>query len=179
MKNLCLLFLLSLHQNISFAKSLDEVHLSARSYLETSGYVHSWHPFPTLTGTSLDGKKMELTVSETKVSVYIVTASWCIKCQNLTDYLKEISNKFSPINTDFVYVFAHDTAQDALGFVKYYGIKNKTILAGSDILKELHNPPLPTILIADRNGWLLTRFERTSREDLDKLQTLLQDLTVY
>ncbi len=160
-------------------ESVRSMHLSAKSYIASGGYVHSWIPFPTLNGTDLAGKKLTIEPATAKINVYVVTASWCIKCQNLMDYLKTLSKNILPVNAKFIYVFAHDTAKDAKGFVDTYKIGEQTIMASSEILKELHNPQLPSIQLADRNAWLLTRFDNATRQDLKELETLLQYMGSY
>jgi thiol-disulfide isomerase/thioredoxin len=105
-------------------------------------------------------------------------ASYCEPCQEMMESYLRLEKRYRRLNTDFVYVFAHDTKDDAEGYMKEFGLRHG-ILANFDALKAFHNPKLPTIYVGDRHGWLMTRFEESSAADLAKLDTYLRDLTAF
>jgi thiol-disulfide isomerase/thioredoxin len=145
----------------------------------SSGYVHRWIGMPALTGHDLITGDLITVKPETgKVLVVMFLASFCEPCQNIIDDVRKLAARYQPLHTEFVYVFVHETKDDALGFIKEYDLKNG-LLANHDILKTFKNPTLPTIYVSDRHGWMATRYTQSKREDLAKLDDFLKYITAY
>ncbi len=142
-------------------------------------YVNKWIPMPAFAATEvLTQEATQIGVKKGRAQVILFLASWCEPCQQLMgDYIR-LQKKFSRLNTDFIYVFAHDTRDDAEGFMKEYGMK-EGYLANHEVLKAFHNPELPTIYVADRHGWLATRMVKATTKDVDGLAEFLRPITAY
>lgn len=150
------------------------------SLSDSKKYIHNWVGMPSFVAPSLPQPGEQITVAHRygRVLVLIFIASWCEPCQELMPAIKTIVQRYENLNTDFVYVFAHDTPQDAEGFMKEYKLPSG-VLASYEALKAYHNPPLPSVYVGDRQGWLATRFLATRLEDLDKLNEYLKYWTAY
>jgi thiol-disulfide isomerase/thioredoxin len=151
---------------------------------ERSGvYVHRWIGMPALTGRDLEsGESVSIVPEKGRMQVILFLASWCEPCQHMVTSFRKTAERYAALHVDFVYVFAHDTKDDALGFLKEYkltGADQRGILANHDILKAFHNPELPTIYIGDRHGWMATRLVKASAPELARLDELLRYLTAY
>lgn len=148
--------------------------------IDKSKYIHNWIPMPSFSAPSLPQRGEQLTVAQRdgRVLVLVFIASWCEPCQELMSRFRSIEQKYQNLNTDFVYVFAHDTPQDAEGFMKEFKLSS-AVLASYEALKAYHNPPLPSVYVGDRRGWLATRFIAARDEDLDKLNHYLKYWTAY
>jgi thiol-disulfide isomerase/thioredoxin len=142
-------------------------------------YVHRWIPMPSFAATEiLTQEPTQISVRKGRAQVILFLASWCEPCQQLMgDYIR-VQKKYSRLNTDFIYVFAHDTKDDAEGFMKEYGMK-QGYLANHDVLKAYHNPELPTIYVADRHGWLATRMVKATNKEVEALVDFLKPITAY
>ncbi len=92
--------------------------------------------------------------------------------------LKRLEKKFEKLDVRFTYIFSHDLKADVLGFLQSFKIKDGG-LATHSLLKEFHTPPLPTIYISDKHGWLLTRFENVKLSQLPEVENLLTLLTSF
>ena len=143
-------------------------------------YVHKWLKFPDFAGTALSGGEGSGQVGARpgRAIVVIFIASWCEPCQQLVPTLRNLEKRYQRLNTDFHFVFSHDTADDAAGFMKEFGINN-AVLANHDILKTFHNPDLPAIYVGDRSGWLATRFLKADQESVQKLDEFLKYISAY
>ena len=143
-------------------------------------YIHNWISMPAFAAPLLphDGEQLKITATPGRVLVLVFLASWCEPCQQRLPEILALEKKYSRINTDFVYVFAHDTPQDAEGFMQEFKIP-QAVLASYEALKAYHNPELPSIYIGDRHGWLATRYLAMKAEDIEKLDYFLQYLTGY
>lgn len=142
-------------------------------------YVHRWIPMPSFSATEvLTQEPTKVEVKTGRAQVILFLASWCEPCQALMgDYIR-LQKKYSRLNTDFIYVFAHDTKDDAEGFMKEYGMK-QGFLANHDVLKAFHNPELPTVYVADRHGWLATRMVKATNKEVQDLAEFLKPITAY
>jgi thiol-disulfide isomerase/thioredoxin len=110
------------------------------------------------------------------MSVLIFVASWCEPCQQLVPLLKPVVARYRQLDADFMFVFAHDTRDDALGFSKEYGIQ-PSILATDEALKAYKNPDLPTIYVGDRRGFMATRYKLAKAADVEALDAFLRTQT--
>ncbi len=159
---------------------LPAVTSEADSLEATTNYVNKWIPMPAFAATELLGAQSQGTVEPRKgrAQVVLFLASWCEPCQQLmADYLR-VQKKYQHLNTDFVFIFSHDTKDDAEGFMKEYGITNG-YLASHEVLKLFHNPDLPAIYVADRHGWMATRLLKAGTKDVATLEELLRPITAY
>lgn len=147
----------------------------------SDGYVHHWLPMPSFSAQALGvatGDPVSVASKPGRMLVLVFLASYCEPCQQLMGDLSRVEARFRRLNTDFVYVFAHDTQDDALGFMKEFNMPTG-VLANFDALKAYHNPKLPTIYVGDRHGWLMTRYEEVTKTDIQTLDELLRKLTAY
>lgn len=162
-------------------KTPDEVQKEARASMAiTDDYVHSWLAFPAISGRAIFSEE-KLTFAPQKgialVAVFI--ASWCLPCQKMIQKIQALHKHYQPINAQFVFVFAHDTPEDAVGFAKEYGIASDAIIADHKILADFHNPKLPSIYMSDRRTWLYRRFIDVDDKGLEALNQTLSIMTSY
>ena len=146
----------------------------------TDRYVNSWVPMPSLSATKLGGEHEPVTIESSKgrLLVIVFLASWCEPCQQLMPEIQRLERHYQKLNTDFVYIFSHDTRDDAQGFMKEFNLSN-AYLANQELLKTYHEPELPSIYVGDRHGWMLQRYIKTAATDLAKLNGLLLHLAAY
>ncbi len=107
----------------------------------------------------------------------IFIASWCEPCQQLMSQIKTVSEKYSNVYTDVVFIFAHDTLSDARGFAKEHKLTGNLTLATHNILKEFKNPELPAVYVSDRYKYMGNRFLKMTSDDIVKLETYMSKLT--
>jgi len=142
-------------------------------------YVHQWLPMPKIIATPVDTlEATTLTPKAGRMMVVFFIASWCEPCQDLTAKLVSMSSGLSNLPIDFYYIFTHDAVDDAKGFMTEYKISHGYI-AELDTLKNFNNPELPSIYIADRDGWMLTRFLKANQQDADETKRIIRLLTAF
>lgn len=163
--------------NNGFAETEEEKN-TFNDFIVTDYYVNEWVAFPKLSGEDLEGNKVVQTPRFGYVDVVIFIASWCVPCQEIVERINNLETHFSKLNSRFTFVFSHDLYQDAKAFSEVYKIKHG-VIATHDILKNFHNPELPSVYISDRHGWILTRFLNATPEELDKIEEVLTLLTSY
>ncbi len=153
---------------------------AAESVGPTSRYVHKWLPLPKLAGAPLPAADGLATIESKpgRATIVIFIASWCEPCQQLVPELRKIEQRYKRLDADFHYVFAHDTLDDATGFMREFGI-DRGLLANHEILKAYHNPDLPTIYVGDRFGWMMSRYLKATAGSLSELDDSLKYLTAY
>ncbi len=145
----------------------------------SQGYVHHWIKMPPFAAASILGlDSQEVKSQPGRVLVLFFLASWCEPCQEIIGEVRRLEKRYQGLAADFVYVFAHDTRDDAAGFMREHGM-NQGLLANHDLLKEYHNPELPTVYVGDRDGFLLTRYIKVNSANLTDLNNLLLKLTAY
>jgi hypothetical protein len=105
--------------------------------------------------------------------VLVFLASWSVPSQQQIREYKRIEEKYQGRFTDFVYIFAHDTENDARGFSNVYKLGSNTMLASANVLEAFHQPELPSYYVADRYKWLVLRRINTQKQDLDELDNFL------
>jgi thiol-disulfide isomerase/thioredoxin len=135
-----------------------------------NNYIHDWVKFPELKGDPLD-RVNPFTAMPKMGEVFVVffVASWCVPCQSLMDELRAMERTYVHLPVKFVYVFSHDTLDDAKAFAKEHTI-DKAMLANVSVLKNFHNPELPSAFVSDRQGLLQQRFLGITKESLQSLQ---------
>ena len=121
---------------------------ATNEFAVTDKYVNKWIKMPELSGRAVRSEEMLTLVSERgTASVIIFLASWCLPCQQIIMKIRELEKKFEVRHTRFLYVFAHDTADDALGFSNLYKLGSNSVVANHKILDDFHQPELPTIYV--------------------------------
>ncbi len=131
-----------------------------------------------ITGTDLiTGEKFSLKTKEGRVTLVFFIASWSDPCQQVITEIKAVANRYSSIYTDVVYVFAHDTKDDAKGFAKEHKIVGRMTLATNDILKNFKNPQIPAAYVSDRKLYLGNRFLKMTSKELSELDKYLMKVT--
>lgn len=123
------------------------------------------------------GEPLEFKPIQGRATMVIFLASWCDPCQVLMGEFKQLARKYKDNNTDVFFVFAHDTKDDAAGFVKEHQITNKSIMANNELLKSFKNPELPSVYISDRWGYMVDRSISTKKSDIDKIDVALSKIT--
>ena len=145
----------------------------------TDRYVQHWVPMLGFSAAPVGSSEQEQVQPRPgRALVVVFLASWCEPCQQLMPEILRLEKHYNKLNTDFVYVFTHDTGDDAAGFMKEFALEH-AYLANQDVLKIYHNPELPTIYVGDRHKWLAGRFVNVSQQDLAKLDNLLRPMTAY
>ncbi len=147
-------------------------------YIITDTYVHQWVKFPDFKAqTVIDPKPFHFQPQPGRATVVVFVASWNRPSQTLMKQFLALAEKFEKLHTDFVFVFSHDTAADALGFAEHMQMDRfRTLLATPDILKEFREPELPSIFIGDRTNWLLKRYMPVVEENLGEIDDLLRGI---
>jgi thiol-disulfide isomerase/thioredoxin len=159
-----------------YRSKLGKIDLNASpSNSNTTEYPHSWQKFPSLVAESLPNREpYKISPQPGEALVIVFLASWCLPCQQLIEEMKRIENAFDHRFTQFYYIFAHDTLPDAQGFVKTYQVGENVVLGTPQILEDFHQPPLPSLYVADRYGWMVMRLLDTQRSDLETLIRFLK-----
>ena len=153
---------------------------TTNEFLITDKYVHSWIKMPALVGRSVSSSEStEFKTERGEAGVVIFLASWCLPCQQIILQIKALEAKYAQRHTRFLYVFTHDTVNDALGFTVLYKLGNNTMVATHKILDDFHQPELPTIYVSDRMQWLTMRLRNTDHEGLKRLDAFLEVHTSY
>lgn len=156
------------------AENADEAAATPDRMMHTDGYVHTWLRMPGFQGENLrSGDTLIFAPRKGEMNVLIFVASWCEPCQRLIPDVQRLERRFAGLNTRFIYIFAHDTAADAEGFMKEYKLSS-AVLANREILSAYNNPELPSIYVGDRRQWLLTRFINTKEKDLATLGKIVE-----
>lgn len=159
-------------------KQLEEIHTESSENRATGRYVHKWLPFPSLVGTDLHGKRQVVSPRAGTLEVYVSIASWCVPCQDMVKEMMKLEKKYQNRNCRFTYVFYHDVRADVKGFLRRYPVK-RYILASDEVRQKLHNPNLPGVYVADRHGWLMARRVFRQKKDVDFLDQLIYQATIY
>lgn len=150
-----------------------EMVKKAESRTITDDYVHHWISFPSGSGQSIAGGENTLKAKKGYITVVFFIASWDIKSQELLHRLQKLEQLYQDLATNFVYVFSHDTYDDAVAFAKDAGLSNG-LIAGHELHKNFHHPKIPSIYVGDRAGWLTARFLDVTLKDIDELDLYLR-----
>jgi thiol-disulfide isomerase/thioredoxin len=145
------------------------------------GYVHTWIDLPAISGKSvLSGETINVKPVFGDMIVVVFMASWCETCQILIDRFKKLEADFATAPIKFVYVYSHDSQIDAEQFVKEKSLqKSINIMATTKILQDYHNPPLPSLYMSDRYGWMTHRVLNMKDQHVASIQKILATLTGY
>ena len=135
-------------------------------------------PFPSFTADAIGRQQsIEYKPKKGRAAMLIFVASWCEPCQVLMPEFKQLARKYASESTDVYFVFAHDTKQDAEGFVKEHKLTQTSIMAHVELLISFKNPQLPSIYIADRWTYLADRFINVKKSDLDAVDAAMGKIT--
>ncbi len=181
--------------------SLCFVGISARSYAESKPapaaegkavpairqerydiYVNKWIAMPDLSGRPVGDPNTQFVHKPTygRVTVAVFLASWCETCQEQMEYIHRLEEKYNKQFTDFVYIFVSDLDADVAAFSEEFKILSSTRIHGDvELLKAFKNPPLPSIYLADRFGWIGNRYNITSSKEVDQLDHHLKLMTAF
>jgi thiol-disulfide isomerase/thioredoxin len=119
--------------------------------------------FPMLSGTTLDGAKLDMNTFKGKVIVVNIWGSWCDPCQAEAPYLEHANEAYRDKGVQFVGIDTRDNTGQAQAFVKDKQISypnlvddgNETLLTKLAGITSLGS--VPSTLIIDRNGDLAWR----------------------
>lgn len=120
-------------------------------------------PFPVLSGTTLDGTKLDLSAYKGKVVVMNIWASWCDSCQAEASFLEHTYETYKDKGVQFVGIDARDNDGQGQAFVKDQQITYPNLVDGDDeaLLTKLVGittlSAVPSTLIIDKNGDLAWR----------------------
>jgi thiol-disulfide isomerase/thioredoxin len=145
-------------------------------------YIHKWIAMPDLSGRPVGDPSTQFVHKPTfgRVTVAVFLASWCETCQEQMEYIRRLEEKYSQLFTDFVYIFVSDLDADVAAFSEEFKIVGSTRIHGDiDLLKSFKNPPLPSIYIADRFGWIGNRYLIVSSKEVDQLEKHLKLMTAF
>jgi thiol-disulfide isomerase/thioredoxin len=158
----------------------DQMVKKAESLFFTNYYVHKWFKYPEFEVTDFFGKSIKRMPAEGDIFVDVFLSSWCIPCQKITPKLSSIEAKYLDKKVIISYIFSHDKKKDAMGFLKRHFLKTKKVfLANHQTLKNFHNPPLPTVYIGGKDGFLLHRIEHVKISNLVSLDKFLENYTQF
>jgi hypothetical protein len=76
-----------------------------------------------------------------------------------------------------LFVFSHDTKQDAAAFAKEHQLTTPALMSNVEILTDFKNPELPSVYIGDKWGYLADRFIKIQKSDIDALDAVIAKIT--
>jgi thiol-disulfide isomerase/thioredoxin len=172
------------HKADEHGKSTDPLDPLAPSKLKElpGGYTHNWVKIPSLKGFDLSDGTVLLAPTQGKLTVVFFMASWCIPCQDLTEKIKEIDQKYQSYGVNVYYAFSHDMVSDVRGFARDRKIPPaRTILITDESMKEFKDPLLPSIFLADRKGWVIDifKFDAKTTPDITAFRKKLERLILF
>lgn len=145
--------------------AIAQLTLNSRQNIDLSSI---WNTLPQIEGTLLNGEPDIFKHKTGQVSVVFFLASWCIPCQQLSQPLKSIENDYNKLNVNIIWVFNHDLVDDVKAFARSHKLDDKNIILGSKkTLLRYRDPTLPAMFIADKHGWLVTRFLGTKDKSIE------------
>jgi thiol-disulfide isomerase/thioredoxin len=119
---------------------------------------------PTLAGTTLDGKPLDLTTMRGKVVVVNFWASWCAPCREEAGALDTVYHQKEAQDVEFVGIVAggKDSVANALAFTRTFDVPYPSMFdADNSLMLAFHgqlNPSaIPTTLVLDRQGRVAAR----------------------
>ncbi|GAA1979939.1 TlpA disulfide reductase family protein [Catenulispora subtropica] len=120
-------------------------------------------PFPMLSGTTLDGAKLDLNTFKGKVMVVNLWGSWCPPCQREAPYLEHAYEAYKDKGVQFVGIDTRDDQAQARAFVADKQIGYPNLVDGDDEslltklvgITSLQN--VPSTIIVDKDGKIAWR----------------------
>ena len=135
-------------------------------------------PAPDLSGTTIDGKHLDLASYKGKVVVLNVWGSWCPPCRAEAPNLAKVARETASQGVQFVGINTRDTStQPAREFEKNFDVPYPSLYDPTGKLmlrfkKGTLNPQLiPSTLVIDRDGRIAARALQALSED--KLRKML------
>ncbi|MFE4519724.1 TlpA family protein disulfide reductase [Kitasatospora sp. NPDC056783] len=134
---------------------------------------------PDVTGTTLDGRPVQLADYRGKVVVLNLWGSWCDPCRREAKGLEEIWTKYQGQGVQFLGINTRDAdAANAIAFEREKGVTFPSIFdpAGTQLLKfpkgTLNPQFIPTTIVVDRDGKLAARaFGGQSQDAVESMLT--------
>lgn len=119
---------------------------------------------PSLTGTSLEGKALDLAGYKGKIVVVNVWGSWCAPCREEAPYLAKVAKETKPQGVEFVGINTRDPDRSpAKAFEKRFGVEYPSFYdpSGKLMLRfpkgSLNPQAIPSTLVIDREGKIAAR----------------------
>ncbi|MGW1004854.1 TlpA family protein disulfide reductase [Streptomyces sp. NPDC002520] len=119
---------------------------------------------PDLSGTTIDGKSLDVADYKGKVVVVNVWGSWCGPCREEAKYFSKVSQDYADKGVQFVGINTRDSSTTpAVAFEKEHGISYPSLYDPTGKLmlrfkKGTLNPQLiPSTLIIDKDGKVAAR----------------------
>lgn len=146
--------------------------------VDRSTYIHHWVAMPSFSARlvpSLDKVTIKPVVGRIEVLVFL--ASWNVTTLRIAPKLAELDKRYAPYGVDFVYAFSHDQLADIRGFLKEFPLSGRKVLANQKLIATHMQPKIPTILVADKHGWLTYRTSTFTKATFEDLETILATLS--
>ncbi|TAL15214.1 MAG: TlpA family protein disulfide reductase [Frankiales bacterium] len=135
-------------------------------------------PAPDLSGTTLDGERLDVADYRGKVVVLNFWASWCPPCRAEAPNLIEVAEQTEADGVQFIGVNVKNAKDEALAFERKQGVPYPSLHDQPGVLltrfRKLVPQVPPTTLLLDREGRIAGRFIGgvTTRELLIPVQAL-------
>lgn len=135
-------------------------------------------PAPELSGTTLDGERLDVADYKGKVVVLNFWASWCPPCRAEAPNLIEVAEQTEADGVQFIGVNVKNAKDEALAFERKQGVPYPSLHDQPGVLltrfRKLVPQVPPTTLLLDREGRIAGRFIGgvTTRELLVPVQAL-------
>lgn len=134
-------------------------------------------PFPMLSGSTLDGTKLDLNTFKGKVLVVNIWGAWCAPCEREAPYLEHAYEAYKDKGVQFVGIDTRDNKPQARAFAEDKQISYPNLFDGDDesLLSQLVGitslQNVPSTIIVDRDGKVAWRALRGV--DYDELAAAL------
>ena len=113
---------------------------------------------PVISGATLENGV--ITLSQKKVTVLNIWASWCSPCRAEAPLLSDFSNRYKSEGVQFAGILTRDNISSAQEFVKRFKLTYPTFTDDSVLAKfrnSLVPNAIPTTLIIDAHGYVAAR----------------------